>query len=601
MPPVQESSLASALDASTIGRISKPTKNFSSFFANPSKVVFASCGNSRLLCFDQIHSYIINVSTEEGETFFTCSAVIVLEPLPFLGDEVESIKVNNDFSRAVLVSAHYAYTFGIPDLQKNVPKHADVENGIPRYSVNLMTLDPLPNPSKILKVQWLRSTFVHKNVQLANCIGILYYGNSLRIFDTKFPEVNYDINFKTVVGNSTKNQGEQSIDGFGLKKTITTFDFGRVFGEENPFLTVYAVDNDSEIYYSGVSITSDGFVECIEFFIMELIQLKAPSSIQLILDPSTDGEYAVFLPNDIIIISVLPLLSNLLKAIQSDSNISSEASSIPCHVFHLVSKTFRSFDFLNPATEDFTRFLAAVDSDSDFHGRTLDLLWEDLAPKKSAKVPLDNFAPVITENPVPASIPLMNPSDEIIPDEVISNFANDFKNFIEKTKTNINIIQEATKGLYSVRSRDEKLVNNYNQLYDRVIKLADDQKDIQAEVQSEFEAVDEIRTRVDRTYASVPRERLTEEHLKNEEKVYKLKKSIQEAISNVNEANVKAILLRSEYFNKQPSFQPSAHGAKFMLTTGEVKVEELKNEVVKLTKDVSKLTQISDYAQRMNV
>ena len=81
----------------------------------------------------------------------------------------------------------------------------------------------------------------------------------LRIFDTKFPDVSYDLNFKTTVGGS-KNEEEKSIDGFGLKKTITTFDFGCVFGEECPFLTVFAVDNDSEIYYAGISITNNGFV-----------------------------------------------------------------------------------------------------------------------------------------------------------------------------------------------------------------------------------------------------------------------------------------------------------------------------------------------------
>ena len=121
-----------------------------------------------------------------------------------------------------------------------------------------MTLDSLSNPSKILKVQWLRSTSVHKNIQLANCVGVLYYGNLLRIFDTKFPEISYDLNFKAAIGNSVKE--EEPTDGFGLKKTITTFDFGCVFGEENPFLTVFAIDNDSEIYYSGVSITNDRFV-----------------------------------------------------------------------------------------------------------------------------------------------------------------------------------------------------------------------------------------------------------------------------------------------------------------------------------------------------
>lgn len=342
--------------------------------------------------------------------------------------------------------------------------------------------------------------------------------------------------------------------------------------------------------------------ECIDFFVMELIQLKAPSNIQLILDPSTDGEYAVFLSNDILIISVLPLLSVLLQTIQSDSApANSEASSIPCHVFHLVSKNFRCFDFLNPITEDYTRFLAALDSDCDFHGRTLPLLWEDLTSKKSTNLPVDNFPPVVTKNPVPASIPLMNSSDELIPDDILTKYTNELKLFAESATKNVDIVQEATKGVYSIQDRDAKLTNSYNELYDRVIKLADDQKDIQADIQNQFETVDDIRVRVDRAYASVPRERLTEEYLKSEEKVYKLKKSIQEAISNVNEANVKAILLRSEYFNKQPSFQPSAHGAKFMLTTGDVKVEELKNEVVKLTKDVSKLAQISDYAQRMRI
>ena len=53
---------------------SKPTNDLSSIFASPKKAIFASIGSSRLLAFDQVFAYIINVNKDKQPTF-SCAGV----------------------------------------------------------------------------------------------------------------------------------------------------------------------------------------------------------------------------------------------------------------------------------------------------------------------------------------------------------------------------------------------------------------------------------------------------------------------------------------------------------------------------------------------
>lgn len=108
----------------------------------------------------------------------------------------------------------------------------------------------MPNYSRIQKVEWFPSTVIHKNTEFGDLIGVLYHDSLLKIFDVKFPEIYYDVSFKSAILNSIK---EDQLGGLGLNRTIVSFDFGLVFNKEDPFSMVYAVDNEGEIYYCGLN------------------------------------------------------------------------------------------------------------------------------------------------------------------------------------------------------------------------------------------------------------------------------------------------------------------------------------------------------------
>ena len=106
----------------------KTTTNLSALFVAPKKALFATLGYSKLLCFDQVFAYIINISKDK-EPIFSCAGVslviqvmiyinkfqvIAFDQLPENG-EISEIQVNADSTKAVLVGKYYAYVFTIPD------------------------------------------------------------------------------------------------------------------------------------------------------------------------------------------------------------------------------------------------------------------------------------------------------------------------------------------------------------------------------------------------------------------------------------------------------------------------------------------------------
>uniref|UniRef100_A0AC34RKT7 Uncharacterized protein n=1 Tax=Panagrolaimus sp. JU765 TaxID=591449 RepID=A0AC34RKT7_9BILA len=116
-----------------------PVADFKSLFANPKKVVFAACGSSKLICFDGIYAYLVNVIPDGDDTLFSCLAVLVLEPLSDIDSDINAVKVNEDSTYVALISKKYVYVFGIPDVQKGavIPKHADLDKGVPKLTVRL--------------------------------------------------------------------------------------------------------------------------------------------------------------------------------------------------------------------------------------------------------------------------------------------------------------------------------------------------------------------------------------------------------------------------------------------------------------------------------
>uniref|UniRef100_A0AC34QDA4 Nuclear pore complex protein Nup88 n=1 Tax=Panagrolaimus sp. JU765 TaxID=591449 RepID=A0AC34QDA4_9BILA len=575
--------------------------------------------------------------------------------------------VNEDSTYVALISKKYVYVFGIPDVQKGavIPKHADLDKGVPKLTVSLVTLGPMPNHNRIYKVEWFPSTIVYKSIDFGSLVGVLYHDSLLRIFDVKFPEIWYDVNFKSAVLNSVK---EDQLGGFGLNRAIISFDFGSIFNKRDPFSMIYAVDNEGEIYYCGLKLKEqikpmpiigpillsnngcaldpvdlkffkhpdsasvpillvaqmDGSVahvlgfpeddwsclndgkEFLKFFVHEVVQLQGENRMTLMSDPTAEGEYIVCMPDNIVIISILPWLSKLGKALQSevaDPNI--QGASVACHVFHSVkaTSTFCSIAPLILLSEEYERYLAVVDSNCDFHGKFVAELWEDLTLKKDGilkSIPA-NIVTLITENPVPANVPILNGGDEPIPDDALPVCTNVLRTLGQQIETNILIIQEAYKKASMLQDVELTLFSDHKNLHERVIQLADEQKELQPTIDDYLSKLDCLRGRIDMIFAAVPKEKLTDVHLENEERIYKQKKKIQETLSLVRETSVKAILLRSEHFGRQPSFQPSAAAAKFMLTKSGVDAEELKNQVTKLSKQVAKLVQLAEYAHRMSL
>jgi hypothetical protein len=234
------------------GTSSKPTHDLSTIFASSKKVVLTSLGSSRLLCFDQVFAYLVNVTKDKVPTY-TCIGVLAFSPFSDDG-EILDIKVNADLTKAILVGKRYIYCFSIPDPRT----FAGVNHRLATFShndelmenkvvVTLETLGAIPNSFNILKVKWLPSSAVKKTYRFADFIGILYSDSTIRVIDVKYPQKEHILDFKPVIHGSVK---EDQFKGFGMSKVIVSFSFGPIFSDKN-FITVFAVDNESEIYYTS--------------------------------------------------------------------------------------------------------------------------------------------------------------------------------------------------------------------------------------------------------------------------------------------------------------------------------------------------------------
>jgi hypothetical protein len=74
----------------------------------------------------------------------------------------------------------------------------------------------------------------------------------LSVIDVKHPQKEHQIDCKSVIHGSIK---EEQFKGFGLSKVIVSFDFGPCFVDKN-YITIFANDNESEIYYTSLSTLS---------------------------------------------------------------------------------------------------------------------------------------------------------------------------------------------------------------------------------------------------------------------------------------------------------------------------------------------------------
>jgi hypothetical protein len=72
------------------------------------------------------------------------------------------------------------------------------------------------------------------------------------ITDVKYPQKEHRNGCKSVIYGSIK---KEQLKGFGLSKVIVSFDCGPCFVNKN-FITIFAIDNESEIYYTSSSILS---------------------------------------------------------------------------------------------------------------------------------------------------------------------------------------------------------------------------------------------------------------------------------------------------------------------------------------------------------
>uniref|UniRef100_A0A914QN41 Uncharacterized protein n=1 Tax=Panagrolaimus davidi TaxID=227884 RepID=A0A914QN41_9BILA len=74
----------------------------------------------------------------------------------------------------------------------------------------------------------------------------------LSVIDAKYPQKEHRIDCKSVIHGSIK---EEQFKGFRLSKVIISFDFGPCFVDKN-YITIFAIDNESEIYYTSLSTLS---------------------------------------------------------------------------------------------------------------------------------------------------------------------------------------------------------------------------------------------------------------------------------------------------------------------------------------------------------
>ena len=83
------------------------------------------------------------------------------------------------------------------------------------------------------------------NFSIYSFINIHFF----RVFDVKYPQKEYSFDFGRAIYDSVQ---EEQFKGMGFSKAIMSFDFGPVF-ENKGFLTIFAIDSDSEIYYASLS------------------------------------------------------------------------------------------------------------------------------------------------------------------------------------------------------------------------------------------------------------------------------------------------------------------------------------------------------------
>uniref|UniRef100_A0A914Z1V9 Nuclear pore complex protein Nup88 n=1 Tax=Panagrolaimus superbus TaxID=310955 RepID=A0A914Z1V9_9BILA len=638
--------------------------NLSSLFVSPKKAIFTSCGSSRLLCFDQVFGYLVNVTKDKQPTY-TCSAVFAFTPFPDDGD-ITDIKVNSDLTKAVLIGKRYVYCFSIPDTRggnyRTTGSSDLMENKMP---VALQTLGSIPNNQNILKVTWLSSNIVRKTYRFSDFIGILYADSTIKVIDVKYPQREHTIDCKSVIHGSIK---EDQFKGFGLSKVIVSFDFGPCFVDKS-FITIFAIDNESEIYYTSLSALSscikvnpiigpvvfkngnmnlepmditfikhphvnslslfalaldNGTVshllacpvndwtymltgnDCLSFYIQDSVSLHLKTFFHIINDYSTPGEYLVVTPESIYMISTLPWLTEMIRILQQDSYVPKDFSTLACHIFQLVSGNgnFRSAAILAdpPVSEDYDRCVFAYDSDGQVHHRIVLKLFQT-APSTSHLIPSKTFtneAPFITAVPAPADVPKMKNETKFSHEESLHLFSSIFKKLGDLTSNNIQVTNDVIKKSEAISALNDKLIADDELLLKRIVDVADKNRSLQTILPEYSNTSENLIKRCDRVYGNIPREKLTDWHTENETRLYKTKKSIQNALIEARDASMNAILLRSEHVRRQPSFQPSVGAARFMLTKSGISSEELKKEVDKLSEKVAKLSTIAEYSKRMD-
>uniref|UniRef100_A0AC34G7A8 Uncharacterized protein n=1 Tax=Panagrolaimus sp. ES5 TaxID=591445 RepID=A0AC34G7A8_9BILA len=295
----------------------------------------------------------------------------------------------------------------------------------------------------------------------------------------------------------------------------------------------------------------------------------------------------------------------MIRILQQDSYVPKEFSSLACHVFQLVSGNgnFRSAAILAdpPVSEDYDRYVFAYDSEGQTHHRLVLKLFQT-APATSHLIPSKSYineAPCITAVPAPADVPKMKNDTNLSHEESLHLFSSIFKKLDDLTSNNIQVTNDVIKKSEDILALNDKLIADDELLLKRIVDVADKNRTLQTVLPEYSNTSEKLIKRCDRVYSNIPREKLTDWHTENETRLYKTKKSIQNALTEARDASMNAILLRSNHVRSQPSFQPTVGAARFMLTKSGISSEELKKEVDKLSEKVGKLSTIAEFAKRM--
>uniref|UniRef100_A0A914QP14 Uncharacterized protein n=1 Tax=Panagrolaimus davidi TaxID=227884 RepID=A0A914QP14_9BILA len=202
------------------------------------------------------------------------------------GGEIIDIKVNADLTKGILIGKGYVYCFSTP-------------GGINHRATS---------SSDILENKIADSTQEHR------------------------------IDCKSVIHGSIK---EEQFKGFVLSKIIVSFDFGPCFVDKN-YVTIFAVDNESEIYYASLSTLSSSIKVnpiigpvCfknvnINLEPMDMTFLKHPHADLLSLklfQPAPTTSPSNLYTNEETFITAAPLPADIPK-IKNDTNLSYENSLI---------------------------------------------------------------------------------------------------------------------------------------------------------------------------------------------------------------------------------------------------------------------------------